>query len=149
MTAPNTETTTLTRNLGDGNPDGLVFQGVKTTALTVSTSATLTANQMVNGVFTFGNSGNMTLTTDTAANIIAQVGYGTLRAEPANSFFYTTIAMTAANWGGANAATMAGGTGVNLTGNLLMGNIANAAQFSLTYMFVINSNGTVTGYRTN
>jgi hypothetical protein len=117
--------------------------------MTVTTSATLTAANMINGVFTFGNSGNMTYTTDTAANIIAAAGYGTLRAEPANSFFYTTIAMTAANWGAANAVTMAAGTGVTLTGNLLMGNIANAAQFSLTYMFVINSNGTVTGYRTN
>lgn len=143
MTAPNTETTVLTRNLGDGNPDGLLMQGVKVTTLAATGAQTLTAANMVNGVFIIGQTANLTATTDTYANLANQVG-STLRPVPANTFFTFTITSNSST---ANTAvTIAGGTGVTINGNANLGTLAALAP-SATYMAVFTANSTVVCYR--
>lgn len=151
MTAPNTETTNLSRNLGDGNPDAMLSQGQRITAM-ANANATLTAAQMVNAIITMTHDANYTLTTDTYANIANAVGSGfgnansTVRTVPANTFFDMTIL---ANGATANTLiTLAAGTGVNLLGNMVAGQVvATPATKSASYRCVFNANSTITIYR--
>ena len=148
MTAPNTEYTTLTRNLGDGNPDGLLIQGVRITAM-ANANATLTAAQMINAIVTMTQDANYTLTTDTYANIANAVGatsQNSLRPQPANAAFDMSIVTLGST---ANTVvTLAGGTGVTLSGNASHGlTVATPISKSGTWRFVFNSNGTITAYR--
>ena len=147
MTAPNTETTNLTRNLGDGNPDGLISQGFRLTAM-ANANATLTAAQMINAIVTMTHDANYTLTTDTYANIANAVGVSPLRTVPANSFFDMTIL---ANGATANTViTLAAGTGVSILGNATCGQVvATPATKSASYRCVFNANSTMTIYRLN
>lgn len=140
MTAPNTQTTYLTRSLGDSNPDGLIMNGFKLTAM-ANANATLTAAQMVNAVVTMTHDANYTLTTDTYANIANAIG-----AVPANSFFDMTVL---ANGATANTViTLAAGTGVSIVGNATCGQvIATPAIKSASYRCVMNANNTMTIYR--
>jgi hypothetical protein len=144
MTAPNTETTTLSRSITDFNPDGLLSQA-KLTAL-ANANATLTAAQMVNAIVTMTHDANYTVTTDTYANIANQIGYGTLRAVPAGATFDMTLI---ANGATANTViTLAGGTGVTLVGNTAHGQtVATPIIKSGTWTFMFNANSTITAYR--
>jgi len=151
MTAPNTETTNLSRNLGDGNPDGMLNQGQKITAL-ANANATLTAAQMINAIITMTHDANYTLTTDTYANIANAVGSSfanantTTRQVTANSYFDMSIL---ANGATANTLiTLAAGTGVTVMGNAVCGQVvATPAQKTATYRCVFNANSTLTIYR--
>lgn len=136
MTAPNVQTTNLTKFFGDGNPDGELFGPKVITTLTPG-NATVTANQLVNGIATMLQTANGTITTDTYANIANQVGTNRI---PLNGYFEFTLicANSAAN----TALTLAGGTGVTITGNATVPLLTSA-----TYDFVFNSNGTITAYR--
>lgn len=145
MTAPNTETTTLSKSIGDSSPDGMYFSGFKLVAL-ANANATLTANQMVDSMITMTHDANYTLTTDTYANIANQV-FGSSNKVLPNSYFYMTIL---ANGATANTViTLAAGTGVSLLGNMTCGQVvATPAVKSATYCCVFNANSTMTIYRT-
>lgn len=145
MTAPNTETTNLTRNLSDGNPDGYMLQGQRITAL-ANANATLTAAQIINAIITMTHDANYTLTTDTYANFANALGVSPLRSVPANSSFDFTIL---ANGATANTLiTLAAGTGVSILGNAVAGQVvATPASKSATFRAVFNANSTMTIYR--
>jgi hypothetical protein len=98
-------------------------------------NATLTASQLVDsGIFTITPTENRTLTTDTAANIIAALPdylVGTY-------FDFTIVNLAAATY----TATLAAGTGVTITGSATV-----AAASSGTFRAVVTSANAVTVYR--
>lgn len=104
MTAPNTQTTYLTKMLPDMNIDGAVGPMAKfpvvVTAVTDG-AATLTAAQLIGGLFTTTTTAARAWTLDTYANVSANLaGYQALTANnaPANGVaFQFTILNTAAN----------------------------------------------------
>lgn len=109
MTAPNTETTSLAKSLADFNPDGILSKALPQNV--AQGNATVLAANLVNGILNVTQTANMTLTTDTAANIAAQIGSDS----PVNACFDFNVicANNAAN----TAITVAGGNGVTIVGN--------------------------------
>ena len=104
----------------------------KTAVALADADATLTAAQMIDsGIFTITPSVARTLTTDTAANLVAAMaGY------QVGTWFDIIIVCLAAF-----AVTLAGGTGVTITGNAAVNNSSG------TWRARIDSASTVTLYR--
>ncbi len=87
------------------------LSNVALTQLTADANATLTPTQMLGGVITSnGKTANRTLTTDTAANIVAAVP---------NMDIGDCLMFQVASFDGFSA-TLAGGTGVTASGNLIV-----------------------------
>ncbi len=134
MTAPNTQTSSLARNAFDFNPDG----ALQFSRITAMGAANVTANAavLVNGILTFTQSANITVTTDTGANISAQLGNPPVGA----CFDVILTANNAAN----TAVTLAGGTGVTIAGATSV-TAANAAG---RWRFITTAANTWTAYGT-
>lgn len=134
MTAPNTQTTNLTKYLGDGNPDqsvAPVFTPCTVTAL-ADAAATLTAAQLMGGMFTITPGAGRALTLDTAANLATSLG-GAMAA--GISFSFTVVCLAAF------AATITTATGWTLVGSMAVNNVAG------TFKVVVTSATTATCYR--
>ena len=97
---------------------------------------TLTAGQLVdNGVFTITPTAARTFTTDTAANIVAAM----LGAKVGTNFVFTIVDLASFD------ITLAGGTGVTITGNAVANN--NSASFRAILTNVAGGSEAVTMYR--
>lgn len=122
------------------SPNFGVTSTIRPVTAATNADTTLTAAQTIGGVVTMTPSTGRTLTTATAAAIVAALGDG---AQVGSSFELTVVNNAAAT----NAITLAGGTGITLGGVAAMATVAAAS--SVTYLAVVTATGTpaVTFYR--
>lgn len=130
-TATTLKASSLTPAIGaldDAISKGLALKGV--TGLT-DADATLTAAQLLSGIFTITPTVARSLTTDTAANIIAAI-----TTHPTGTCFeFTVINLAAFD------VTLVAGASVTLSGNMVVNNS------SATFLALITGASTVTVYR--
>ena len=140
MTAPNTQTSYISKLIGDFNPDGLFYAcNASIPANYAAGNQTLLAADLVGGMIKqiAANNSTPALTTDTGANVAALLPGG-VNAQNGTAFWFTIVNLGLGN----GTQTLTAGTGWTLVGNATV-----PIATSGTWRAVYNGNSTFTAIR--
>ena len=143
MTAPNTQTTQLTKFWGDFNQDA-IMSSMPAPIAGVAGNQTIAANSgIIGGLLSHTPTANVTLTLDTAANFVTQIfGSGPAVNTAANQGAYFDFTIVNLGSTANTADTLAAGTGGTTSGNMTI-SLSTSASFRVLF----TSNAAYTVYR--